>query len=135
MKFEIATRGHGDVVDITEQVTKAVAASGVSTGLAVIYVAASTAAVTTMEHEDGLVNDLRRLFEKLAPEGADYEHHRRWGDRNGSAHLLSALIGPSVTLPVDAGRPVLGEWQQVVLIDLDERPRTRTLIVTVSAGK
>ena len=135
MNFEVSTKGHGDIIDLTAEVSAAVQRSGVTEGLTTVFVAGSTAAVTAMENEEGLKRDLKRILEKIAPEGADYEHHRRWGDRNGNAHILSALIGPSLTVPVAGGRPRLGAWQQVVLIDFDEGPRTREIDVTVVGTK
>ncbi len=132
MNFEIETKGHGDVVDLTAQVARLIKSSGVGDGLAVVFVSGSTAAITTMENESGLIEDLKRVLLGLAPEGRDYLHHRRWGDHNGNAHILAAIIGPSVALPVSGGEPSLGDWQQVVLIDFDERPRTRRVEVAVS---
>ncbi len=137
MKFEIATKGHGDVVDLTGRVAELVKASGVSEGLAAVFTAGSTCAITTMEYESGLIEDLKGVLLGLAPEGADYRHHRRWGDRNGNAHILSAIIGPGVSVPVSGGALGLGQWQQIVLIDLDERPRNREIdvVVTAAAGR
>jgi len=131
MRFEVSTKGRGDFLDLTEQVAAAVRQTGVQNGTAMVFVSASTAAVTTMEYESGLINDLRAVFERLAPSGGDYEHHQKWGDRNGAAHVLSALIGPSVSVPVEDGALRLGTWQQIVLIDLDERSRLREIEVVV----
>jgi len=131
MKFTVKTKGHTDIIDITEKVTEVVRASGIDDGLAVIFIAGSTAAITAMEYEAGVVKDLRVVLEKIAPAGADYEHHKRWGDHNGDAHIKSAIIGPSFTVPVKNSQLVLGSWQQIVLIDFDERPRQREVMVKV----
>lgn len=134
MRFTIETKGHGDILDITDQVTAAVEQDGVINGLAVIFLPGATAAITTLEYENGLINDLSKVLETLAPENADYEHHQRWGDHNGAAHIKAALIGPSLTVPVEQGRIQLGSWQQIVLIDFDERPRQREIIVSIFAS-
>lgn len=99
--------------------------------MAVVFVSGSTAALTTMEFEEGLKKDLVKILEQWAPEDSDYEHHQKWGDRNGAAHLKSALIGTSVSVPITKGELALGTWQQIVLIDFDERPRQREITVTV----
>jgi secondary thiamine-phosphate synthase enzyme len=131
VRLQVETKGHTDVVDITERVAAAVAESGVKDGIALVFVPGSTAAVTTIEYESGVVEDLKALLERIAPEDADYKHHLRWGDRNGAAHLRSALMGPSFAVPVEHGQIVLGTWQQIVLVDFDERPRRRDVIVKV----
>jgi secondary thiamine-phosphate synthase enzyme len=127
----VQTQGHTDVVDVTERVAAAVAEAGVADGAAVVFVPGSTAAITTIEFESGVIDDLRDVLEGIVPEGADYKHHLRWGDANGSAHVRSAIMGPSFTVPVEGGRLVLGTWQQIVLVDFDERPRTRDVVVKV----
>ena len=129
MRFKVQTKGHYDFIDITDRVAAAVAGSGVRSGVAVVFVPGSTAAVTTIEFESGVIEDLIAVFEKLAPEKAEYKHHLRWGDRNGAAHIKSALVGPDLTIPIEDGALALGTWQQVVLIDFDERPRAREVIV------
>ena len=134
MKINIETRGHYDFIDITDRVSRIIEKSGVRDGIAIIFVPGSTAAITTMEYESGVIEDLKELFEKLAPEKADYKHHQRWGDRNGAAHMKSALVGPDLCVPIENGRLLLGTWQQIVLIDFDERPRNREIIVKVVAS-
>jgi len=134
MKFQINTKGHYDFLDITGRVEAIVEKSGVKDGVAFVFVPGSTAAVTTMEYESGVVQDLINVFEKLAPESADYAHHQRWGDRNGAAHIKSALVGPDLAVPIEDGRLVLGTWQQIVLIDFDERPRSREIVVKIIPG-
>lgn len=134
MKVTVHTKGHSDFVDITERVADVVDQSGITEGMAVVFVTGSTAALTTMEYEEGSIEDIKAVLESLAPEHADYEHHRRWGDRNGAAHIKSALIGADLVVPIEHGRLVLGTWQQIVLIDFDERPRQRDVIVKVMKG-
>src|SRR5262245_49190609 len=122
-KKEFATRGQGDTHDITDDVAAAVADSKCAAGIVTVFVVGSTAGVTTIEYEPGAVADLNRLFEDLAPRAADYRHHLRWGDDNGSSHVRAALLGPSLTVPFAAGALTLGTWQQIMLIEFDTRPR------------
>ena len=130
-EFRLSTRGDSDVVDITDRVQEAVDDSGVREGQATACVRGSTAAVTTMEHEPGGVQDLRALLDRLVPADRDYEHNRLNRDTNSHAHQRASLIGPSEVVPIDGGRLALGTWQQLVLIDFDDRPRERTLVVQV----
>jgi len=127
--FTIATEGHNDFVNITDQVITMVSKSGVEEGIVLIFVPSSTVALTTMEYEEGVIKDLTKVFEEIAPEDFDYEHHKRWGDRNGAAHIKSALIGTDLTIPIKKGKLLLGAWQQIVLIDFDEKPRSRDIFV------
>jgi secondary thiamine-phosphate synthase enzyme len=129
--LRLQTLGHGHIVDLTEGVARIVATSGVDRGLVTVFAIGATAAVTTMEHEPGGVTDLQRLLDRLIPAEGDYEHNRLNHDTNSHAHLRAALIGPSETIPVLEGRPTLGTWQQIVLIDFDDRPRDRTVSVQV----
>jgi secondary thiamine-phosphate synthase enzyme len=125
------TPGNGHIVDLTEGVGSVVADAGVDRGLVTVFAVGSTVAVTTMEHEPGGVHDLRELLERLIPARDDYEHNVRNHDTNAHAHLRAAVIGPSETIPVVDGRLALGTWQQVVLLDFDDRPRRRTVTVQV----
>jgi len=125
------TGGHGEVVDLTEGVARVVSTAGVDRGIASVFARGSTVAVTTMEHEPGVVRDLSALLERLVPAHGEYEHNRRNHDSNAHAHLCAALIGPSETVPFVDGELELGTWQQIVLIDFDDRPRTRTVAVHV----
>jgi len=129
MNFSIATQGHGDFINITDHVAAALKKAKIKDGVAVIFVSASTAALTALEFEDGLISDLKNIFEKIAPENFAYQHHQKWGDHNGAAHIWSALIGPDLSIPIEAGKLLLGTWHQIVLIDFDEKPRTREVIV------
>lgn len=131
MKFRVKTKGHYDVIDITDKVQRMVDDSGVINGVVVIFVPGSTAAMTTIEYESGVIQDFINVLEKIAPEDFDYVHHSRWGDRNGGAHIKAALIGPDLNIPIEDGKLVLGTWQQVVLIDFDERPREREVMIKV----
>jgi secondary thiamine-phosphate synthase enzyme len=130
--LECSTHGNDHIVDVTGQVQAAVTASGVSTGQAALLVHGSTASVTTLEFEPGLVNhDIAAAMERLAPRDARYEHEETWHDDNGHSHVRASTIGPSLALPVADGRVPLGSWQQIVLIDFDTRPRRRTLHLSV----
>ena len=131
MDFRISTRGRCDVLDITEQVSGAVAASGILTGIVNISGVGSTLGITTLEFESGCVADLKRALERIAPSNTDYAHNARWGDENGYAHLRSALIGTAKSFPVGQSRLLIGTWQQIVLCDFDDRPRDRQIVVTV----
>jgi secondary thiamine-phosphate synthase enzyme len=131
IRHRINTRGQGDAHDITPVVKKAIGASGKKDGIATVFVVGSTAGITTIEFEPGAVADLNRLFDALAPADADYRHHLRWGDDNGSSHVRAALLGPSVTIPFTDGTLDLGTWQQVMLIEFDTRAREREVMVTI----
>ncbi len=123
------TRGHGDVIDVTDQVAKAVADSGIKNGIVTIFSPSATSGLTTLEYEPGCVADLQALFERVAPESIDYRHNLRWGDGNGHAHVRAALLKASFTVPVVNGRLTLGTWQHIVFVDFDVRPRHRELVV------
>jgi secondary thiamine-phosphate synthase enzyme len=129
--LRLETGGDGEVVDLTEGVRSIVRTSGVARGAVVAFARGSTVAVTTMEHEPGGVADLRALLDGLVPRAGDYEHNRRNADTNAHAHLRAALIGPSETVPILDGELVLGTWQQLVLVDFDDRPRSREVLVQV----
>ncbi|HXG50253.1 MAG TPA: secondary thiamine-phosphate synthase enzyme YjbQ [candidate division Zixibacteria bacterium] len=124
-----STSGFCDVVDITGKVTRLIAREKLRSGVATLFVSGSTAALTTIEHEPGLVRDLKELVEKLIPSNRRYHHDERWNDDNGFSHLRASLFGPSLAIPVEDGRPALGTWQQIVLLDFDNRPRTRQIVV------
>lgn len=127
----VRTRGQGDAHDITGELARAVRASGLSSGVVAVFVTGSTAGVTTLEFEDGVVSDFDGALERIAPRDADYRHHLRWGDDNGSAHVRSGLVGPSLVVPFVNGELVLGTWQQVVLLEFDTRPRNRDYVLQV----
>ena len=131
MTFEVKTKGHYDFIDITDKVAAAVKEVDIKDGTATIFVKGSTCGLVMMEYEEGLIRDLINIFEKIAPEDADYLHHQRWVDKNGAAHIKSVLIGADLTIPIEKDVLQLGAWQQIVLIDFDERPRTREIIVKI----
>jgi len=130
-EIQLSTRGDADVIDITAEVQRLVAEGPVEDGLVTAFVRGSTAAVTTMEFEPGGVADLRALLDRLIPVEGDYEHNRLNHDTNSHAHQRASLVGASEQVPLIDGRLVLGTWQQLVLIDFDDRPRQRTVIVQV----
>ncbi len=129
LRFE--TDGNGDVVDITGGVAETVQGVAAGSGVVSVFVPGATAAITTMEHEPGNVFDLRSLLDRLVPRDAGWEHNRLNHDTNAHAHIRAAIVGPSETVPFEAGRLMLGTWQQIVLVDFDDRPRERTVLVTV----
>jgi secondary thiamine-phosphate synthase enzyme len=131
-QHEIATTGQGDAHDVTDLVTRDVADSGAHHGTVTVFVVGSTAGVTTIEFEPGAIHDLNRVFEALAPRRGDYQHHLRWGDDNGSSHVRAALLGPSVVVPFQHRKLLLGTWQQLMLLEFDTRPRHRELIVQIA---
>jgi secondary thiamine-phosphate synthase enzyme len=132
-QLRFSTEGDGDVIDITAGVESVVAQAEIDSGVASVFVPGSTAAVTTMEHERGGVHDLRETLDRLVPRERPYEHNRLNNDTNSHAHIRAAIVGPSETLPVRDGQLDLGTWQQVVLVDFDDRPRQRTVVVQVIA--
>ncbi len=129
--LRMETPGNGHIVDLTEGVINIVRTAEVERGLVTVFATGSTVAVTTMEFEPGGVNDLQTLLDRLIPTGGQYEHNARNHDTNAHAHLRAAVIGPSETIPLVNGRLALGTWQQVVLLDFDDRPRQRTVTVQV----
>ena len=130
--LSLKTSGNTDVIDITTQVLKKVTESGITEGQILLFVPGSTASITTIEYESGVVQDLKEAVEHLAPEEIFYRHDARWGDGNGYAHVRAALLGPSLTVPLMDGHLVLGTWQQIVLVDFDNRPRDRKILVHIS---
>jgi secondary thiamine-phosphate synthase enzyme len=130
-QLRFSTEGDGDVIDLTAGVQRVIESSGVGSGMVSVFVPGSTAAVTAMEHEPGGVRDLRAALERLIPAEGDYEHNRLNNDTNSHAHIRAAVVGPSETVPVRDGRLELGTWQQLVLVDFDDRPRRRTVVVQV----
>ncbi len=131
-QFEIETRGNCQVLNITEQVGSCLDSGRISSGTVTVFVVGSTAGITTTEFEPGLVNhDLSAAFEGIAPEAGRYLHEETWHDDNGHSHVRASLLGPSLTVPLVDKRMPLGTWQQIILIDFDTRPRTRSIIVQV----
>lgn len=131
-EVSLKTSGEGDIVDITPQANRIVAESGIISGLLSLFVEGSTAALTTIEYEPGVLSDLKRSLSAISPDDIPYEHDLAWGDGNGRSHVKAAIIGPSLTIPVRKGAMKLGTWQQVVLLELDIRSsRDRTIHCTV----
>ena len=131
LELQFNTTGQTDIIDITREVQEEVLQSGIQGGSIMVFISGSTAALTTIEFESGVVNDLRKAIERIAPRDIPYEHDRRWGDGNGYSHVRAALLGPSLSIPLKGGRPLLGTWQQVVLMDFDNRPRRRKVAVQI----
>jgi len=129
--LNIRTEAEGDIVDLTTELNDAVKASKMKEGLACVFVGHSTAALFTIENEDGLQKDMREALQRLFPKEMDYDHHRRWGDGNGHSHVRSAFLGTSLTVPFHLGVTDLGTWQQVVLMELDNRGRDRKVIIQI----
>jgi secondary thiamine-phosphate synthase enzyme len=131
-EFQVRTRGNNQVINITDEVTRAVGNSDVRDGVVTVFNVGSTAGVTTTEFEPGLANhDIEAAFERIAPANGRYEHEETWHDDNGHSHVRASLLGPSLTVPFSNGKLLLGTWQQIILVDFDTRPRTRTVICQV----
>ncbi len=130
-QISVRTSGHRDMHDITGEVAGVIRASGIRTGLAHVFNVGSTATVGTIEFEPGLERDMPEILDKLMPPSRDYGHERAWGDGNGHSHLQATLMGPGLTVPISAGAPVLGTWQQIFHLECDIKPRERRVVVTV----
>ena len=128
-RITIQTKGSGDLVNITDDVASCLQNTTLKTGQVTVFNIGSTAAITTFEYEPGLIQDVKALYEKLIPSSQHYQHDETWGDANGFSHLRAALQGPSLTIPFEKEKLLLGTWQQVVLAEFDNRPRTRTIVV------
>jgi secondary thiamine-phosphate synthase enzyme len=129
--IRLATQGFCDIHDLTGRVEKIVGESGIRNGIVTVFVPGATAGVTTIEYEGGAVADLKRAIERLAPEREHYQHDARWGDGNGFAHVRAALLGPSLSIPLAQETLQLGTWQQIILVDFDNRPRHRDVVVQI----
>ena len=127
----IETRVNCDIVDITDYTAQAISESKINRGTVTVFVAHSTCGISTVEYEPGLISDLQELFERIAPRNIPYEHDKRWGDGNGHSHVRASLVGGSLTVPFENGVPILGTWQQIILIDFDNRGRNREIIFQV----
>lgn len=130
-RIEIETKGDGDLIDLTAEVARILGETGLAAGSVTVFIVGSTAAVATFEYEPGMVRDMRELYAKLVPRNKRYAHDETWGDANGFSHLRAALQGPSLTVPFEGGKLLLGTWQQVVLVEFDNRPRHRQVVVQV----
>jgi secondary thiamine-phosphate synthase enzyme len=129
--IKLQTKGEGDMIDMTSQLSNIVKESKIENGTVTIFVSGSTAAVTTIEYELGLIHDFPEMLSRIVPKDLEYEHDNTWHDGNGHSHVRSSLIGPSITIPIIHGKLTLGTWQQVVLLEMDTRSRNRTVILQV----
>lgn len=129
--MQVETTGDTDILDITPMVTDLVRKSEVTTGVCLLFIPGSTGALTTIEFEPGVIQDLKDAIDRAAPKEIPYAHDKRWGDGNGYSHVRAALLGPSLNVPISDGRLILGTWQQIVLLDFDNRPRTRRIVVHI----
>ena len=134
-KITESTAGFCAIIDITAKLKEHIQRANIRAGTATLFVSGSTAALTTIEHEPGLIEDLKEFVEKYIPSDRRYHHDDRWGDDNGFSHLRASLFGPSLAIPIENGAPSLGTWQQVILLDFDNRPRTREIIVQLIGEK
>ena len=130
-KIKLNTKGDTDIIDVTPQVASIVSKANVESGIAAVFVPGSTGGLTTVEYEPGLIQDLKRFFEKIAPKSGTYQHNLQWHDGNGYAHVRASFLGPSISVPFVGKKLQLGTWQQIIFIDFDNRPRSRELIVQV----
>ncbi|MEE8637829.1 MAG: secondary thiamine-phosphate synthase enzyme YjbQ [Candidatus Margulisiibacteriota bacterium] len=130
-RIKLQTKGRDHVIDITGEIEEALSKSEIKNGVLTVFIHGSTASVTTIEYEPGLVKDIKALNEKIVPSNVSYAHDLAWGDANGYAHLRASLIGPSLTIPVVSGSMTLGTWQQIIVIDHDNRPRSREVYVQI----
>ena len=131
---QIKSKSENDIIEITDEVTKTVKESKIQNGAVVVFVVGSTAAITTIEYEPGLQKDFPEMLSRLAPKDIEYAHDNTWHDGNGHSHVRASLIGPGITIPFVEGRLTLGTWQQIVLIEMDTRPRERKIIIQVIGG-
>ncbi len=130
-RFIVPTQGDTDIVDITERVASEAAACKLTGGTVTVFVVGSTAGVSVMEYEPGLVADFKEFWQRIVPQDRPYHHDRAWGEANGYSHVRASLLGPSLVVPLVAGKLALGTWQQIVLVDFDARPRQRDVVVQI----
>lgn len=130
-RISLQSKGHCDIIDITAQVEQHVAETGINNGTVTIFVAGSTAGISTIEFESGLLSDFKSMWERNVPQDIPYNHDRRWGEGNGYSHVRASLLGASLVIPFSDKRLTLGTWQQIVLVDFDNRPRSRQIILQI----
>ncbi|MFC1940168.1 secondary thiamine-phosphate synthase enzyme YjbQ [Chloroflexota bacterium] len=130
-QISLQTKGQCDIIDITSQVERQVAEAGINSGTATLFVAGSTSGLSTIEFESGLLSDFKSMWERNVPQNIPYDHNRRWGDGNGHSHVRASLLGASLVIPFTDKKLTLGTWQQVVLVDFDNRPRSRQIILQI----
>ena len=130
-EINIQTNGEVDIIDITSDIQAEITTSKIQNGIVCVFVPGSTGTITTIEYEPGLMKDLPRALEKIAPKGVRYDHHETWHDDNGHSHVRASLMGPSTTFPIKNGKVVHGTWQQIVFVEFDTRPRDRRIVVQI----
>lgn len=130
-RIQISTNGQGETINVTTDITREVNNSGVNSGIVTAFIPGSTAGIGAVEYEPGLISDIKDMWERLVPSNINYEHNKAWGDGNGHSHVRSFLMGPSITIPFVNKRLTLGTWQQIVVVDFDNRPRSREIILQI----
>ncbi len=130
-RIQLKTKGAGDLIDVTDRIAALLHSTKLITGQVTIFHIGSTAAITTFEFEPGMIKDMQELYEKIVPSGHHYHHDDTWGDANGFSHLRAALQGPSLTIPFENNKMLLGTWQQIVLAEFDNKPRNRQIVVQI----
>ncbi len=130
-QIKISSKSENDVINITEQVADAILDCGISNGTVTVFVSGSTGAITTIEYEPGLVKDFPDMLSRIAPDDVNYSHEEMWHDGNGRSHVKASLVGPSLTIPFKDGELLLGQWQQIVFLELDTRARKRTIVLQI----
>jgi len=130
-RVHINTQGNGDTINVTTDIVREVNNSGINSGTVTIFIPGSTAGISAVEYEPGLISDIKAMWERLVPSNIEYEHNKAWGDGNGYSHVRSSLLGPSITIPFVNKRMTLGTWQQIVMVDFDNRPRSREIILQI----
>jgi secondary thiamine-phosphate synthase enzyme len=130
-KLVFRTKSGTDVVDITREVSETIKKSKIKSGIVSVFVTGSTASVSTIEYEPNLINDVKRALEKIAPEKGEYEHHKTWGDDNGSAHVRATLMKPGISVPFENRKMLLGTWQNIIILDFDTKPREREIVLQI----
>jgi len=130
-KIALHTKGDCDIIDVTSEIERRISDAGISTGTVTVFVPGSTAGITTIEFESGVLSDLKAMWDRIVSKNLTYAHDRRWGDGNGYSHVRASMLGPSLTIPLMNGKIMLGTWQQVVLVDFDNRPRSRQIVLQI----
>jgi secondary thiamine-phosphate synthase enzyme len=129
--IHVNTRGNGDMLDITPQISREIGSSNIDSGLATIFITGSTAGLTTIEYEGGVLSDYKDMWERNVPSTIPYQHDQRWGDGNGYSHVRASLQGPSLVIPFVSKKMMLGTWQQIVIVDFDNRARSREIVLQI----
>lgn len=129
--IRLRTRGSCDMIDITAEVAQAIAESDLDSGTATIFIPGSTAGITTIEYEEGVLNDFKDMWDRSVPKDIIYQHDRKWGDGNGNSHVRASLLGASLVVPFTNKKLTLGTWQQIVIVDFDNRPRSREIVIQI----